>query len=136
MLLVEDEPHVLMAMCAVFREEGYAVRAFARPDTALPIIVRERPTLVITDEDMPGMAGHELADRVRAQLGPRTPRLLLVTGANVPRAIVREFDAVLYKPFRLDDLLQQARRLGLRHSRSGMRLRAATATSDDEAGTG
>lgn len=135
MLLVEDEPHLLNAMAGIFREEGYEVRAFGRPEAALTTIIAERPTLVVTDEEMPGMAGHELARLVRSSLGHRSPRILLATGARVPRPILALFDGVLYKPFRLDELLAQSRRLGLRQATSSVRIRAGGERSDEETGS-
>jgi DNA-binding response OmpR family regulator len=122
--VIEDEPRLLAATAGVLLEEGFTVRAFGRAESALQWIELERPRLVITDEQMPGMAGHELMEWAREHLRNRAPRFVLVTGADVPKSILAGFDAVLYKPFRLEDLLSCARRFGQRRAmKSGTQLR-------------
>lgn len=129
-LVVEDDPRLLVALAEVFREEGFNVRAFASAEAALPFIRSERPRLVVTDEQLPGMVGHELMRRVRDELGASSPRFVLMTGADRPRSELAGFDATLAKPFRLDDLLANARRLGLRRTRSSVRRRADGASEE------
>lgn|SRR5690606_3784574 len=133
-LIVEDDPSLLGAVADAFLEEGFEVRAFARPEPALETIVRSQPRLVITDEDLPGMFGHELMERACARLGHAAPRFVLLTDPSTPRVFLTGFDAVLYKPFRLDELLAHARSLGLRRAVSGTRVRAGGSAGEEETG--
>jgi DNA-binding response OmpR family regulator len=130
-LVVEDDPHLLGAMTEVLREEGFSVRAFASSTSALAAILALPPRLVITDEEMPGLPGHELMRRARERLADRAPRFVLVTSANVPAAHLRGFDGIVYKPFRLDDLLAHTRRLRPHRTISGVRAKAG---GENEAG--
>lgn len=131
-VVVEDEPSLLSAVADLFLEEGYRTRAFARPEPALETIVEKRPRLVVIDQELAGMFGHELKQRVCERLGDRAPRFLLLTPPSAPRAVRAGFDAVLHKPFRLDELLGHARALGLRQGGSGVHCRADPSDDDGE----
>jgi DNA-binding response OmpR family regulator len=130
--VVEDDPRLLAAIASVLEEEGFTVRTFARADLVLETIAVDVPRLIVTDQEMPGATGHELLREVRARLSDRAPPFLLVTGADVPRAQVQGFEGVLYKPFRLDDLLIEARRLGLRRRPSETRIKPGAASDDED----
>jgi DNA-binding response OmpR family regulator len=121
--VIEDDPRLLAAVAGVLEEVDFTVRAFARAELALEPLLHDPPAVVITDEQLPGMPGHQLMREVRERLDLASPRFLLVTGADVPHAIAAGFDGVLYKPFRLDELLAQTRRLIQRRHRSGTQLR-------------
>lgn len=130
--VVEDDPRLLSAMASVLEEESFTVRVFSRADAALEAIEEDTPRLVITDQQMPGLSGSDFLTATRARLGDRAPPFLLVTGADVPRSIVARFDGVLVKPFRLDDLLTEARHLGLRRRPSETRLKPGADPDEEE----
>jgi len=69
---VDDDPIVLMMVEALLRKAGYDVRTYAEPRECLGDIEQGRipVQLLITDFNMPGMNGLELAAAVRATLGP------------------------------------------------------------------
>ncbi|WP_262269983.1 response regulator [Microvirga yunnanensis] len=61
-LLVEDEPLVRMFMVDLLQEEGYRVLEAAHADEALTLLgARPDVLAVVTDVNMPGMTGFELA---------------------------------------------------------------------------
>lgn len=115
-LIVDDDALVCRATarmvehvtgCAVeyCRSGGEALRIFQTAPGAF--------TRVVTDFDMPGMNGLELADRLRA-LAPGV-RMLLVTGCpgalNGTDVKQHGFDGVLAKPFDLAAIEEALKRM-------------------------
>ncbi|CAG1771633.1 Transcriptional regulatory protein QseB [uncultured bacterium] len=110
-VVLEDDPALLNAITSHLLQERLRVRAFTDPRRALALVLRETPRVVIADHDLPGMETARLLEQVREQLGARAPRFLLVMDASTRRTHRLGADAVVYKPFRLDDLLAQVRTL-------------------------
>ena len=114
-LLVEDRADVRRALREYLAHLGYAVLAAASPSEALAIAGRhgERIDVLLTDVNMPGGSGTDLADAVRA-VRPRV-RVVLMSG-YAPDPAMRERmgllgAAFLQKPFAPGELIAM---LGLR----------------------
>jgi CheY-like chemotaxis protein len=65
LLIVDDEPSVLMSLSLVLAEIGYRVRSAADGFSALLQIRQEAPDILISDLNMPSMSGFELLSVVR-----------------------------------------------------------------------
>lgn len=83
---------------------GYAVTLATSSPQALRLFqaAPHRFDLLITDREMPGLTGLELAAACR-QTRPDLP-ILLCTGSPRPMEATRGMDAVLMKPFNLETL--------------------------------
>jgi CheY-like chemotaxis protein len=109
-LVVDDEPAVRRFVTDALRSSGYEVVAASSGRDALVSVYGESrtPTLLLTDIEMPGMSGVELAARVRADR-PGI-RVILMTGRETSAARAREradlVEGVLLKPFGLAELLR------------------------------
>ena len=66
MLVVEDEEVIRGLVDQVLRGEGYDVLLAADGDEAIELADGNRVDVLLTDLTMPGIGGHELADRLRA----------------------------------------------------------------------
>lgn len=113
-LVVDDDPAILSLMAQVLsdlasgeviacKDAQEAFRTFATtPDVY---------ELLITDFDMPGLDGFDLAALVR-QLRPQLPILLVSGHPFSPSEIARAgIDVWLPKPFLIEDLVTALRRL-------------------------
>ncbi|MDH5588688.1 MAG: response regulator [Gemmatimonadota bacterium] len=105
-LVVDDESHVATLLGAQLRLLGYEGVVADGAEHALELLEAdpERYSAVLTDFDMPGMTGSELAEAVSERsLG--VP-VILVTGhdADIPEARVPGVSGVLLKPFRRTEL--------------------------------
>ncbi len=76
LLLVDDNPHGLIARRTVLEELGYVVHTCSCGDEALKLFASTKVDLVITDFRMPNMDGVELIARMR-QLRGDLPIILL-----------------------------------------------------------
>jgi two-component system, NarL family, response regulator DesR len=78
-LVAEDQRMVLGALAALLElEDDIVVVGRAESgDAALLLVSEQRPDVVLTDIEMPGMSGLELAERLRAE--GTTPRVIILT---------------------------------------------------------
>jgi CheY-like chemotaxis protein len=102
-LIVDDEPFVVMVLERFLRESQFLVSSAHNGVEALRIFSEGPWDLVITDRAMPEMNGEQLAEEIK-RTAPGTP-VILMTGLNRPGTIVELFDAVIPKPFSQKDLL-------------------------------
>lgn len=103
-VVVDDDPSVRMVIERVLSRSGIAVSTFADPHAALAAILASPPVGIVTDFDMPGMSGLELAKRVRD--AGHDCAVVLVTGSDA--AAIGDCsvaDRVLSKPFAVHDLI-------------------------------
>ena len=103
-LVVDDDPSITGAIRDSLEFQGYRVTTAADGADALRQVESEPPGLILLDMRMPGMNGWEFAERYRA-MGIGAPVVVMTAAANARRwAEEIEADAVLPKPFTLDDL--------------------------------
>jgi CheY-like chemotaxis protein len=115
-LVVDDEPVVRAYVARALTLAGFAVTVAQGGREALRLVAegRVRPTVVVTDIEMPEMTGIELAARLLA-LRPRL-RIVMMTGdparAEAARLHPSIVDEVLLKPMRPDALVSAVRPIG------------------------
>jgi len=113
LLVVDDEPVIARVVSEQLRRLGYHVTAVNDPEEALELLAEEPDEfdLLLTDLQMPGMDGVELAARV-GRLRPDLP-VVLSTGNrwSVPASTARAagIREIVDKPFRLEELARAVR---------------------------
>src|SRR5687768_13151882 len=111
-LIVDDDPAVLNALRRVFSLEGYEVHTADTGETALELVRRENPDLVVLDIMLPGLDGLSVCQRIRRQ--SLVPILMLTARDTVPDRVAgldSGADDYLVKPFSTDELLARVRAL-------------------------
>ena len=91
-LFVDDEPLILEGIAAVLRKEKYNVLKAGSGREALEILKRHVVDIIVTDESMPEMLGHELLCRV-SRMYPSTIRILL-TGNTSKNTLIHVINEV------------------------------------------
>ena len=104
-LLVDDDASLLDVVGDMIEYLGHDYRKVIGGRLALEILEKEKFDLVITDLGMPEVGGWEVAQFCREKR-PGTPVILISGwGAQIDNdEAMRKVDAVLAKPFRLDEL--------------------------------
>jgi CheY-like chemotaxis protein len=108
-LVVDDEAVIRAFVARALTLAGFEVAVAADGREALRLVAedRVRPSVVVTDIEMPGMTGIELAARLLA-LRPAL-RIVMMTGdkarAEAARGHPSIVDEVLLKPMRTDALI-------------------------------
>lgn len=108
-LVVDDEAMVRSVLTKLLSLRNHTVREAASGQEALDYIADHPPDIVFTDYGMPEMSGAEFAATVRNQ-HPTLP-IVLISGDTQTRDAAAVVDAVIDKPFKLDDLQAAIRAL-------------------------
>lgn len=64
-LVVDDEPALANTLAIIFQRAGYEATAVYSCESALPLIDKLQPLVIVTDVVMPGMNGITLAMKIR-----------------------------------------------------------------------
>jgi PAS domain S-box-containing protein len=109
-LLVDDNEDALVSAAEVLRTAGHQVRTATNGTAALAMLAEFQPEVAVLDIGLPGLDGYDLARRLRDELGPRTPRLIAVTGygrdSDRERSRIAGFDVHLVKPVDIETLIR------------------------------
>jgi DNA-binding response OmpR family regulator len=128
-LLLEDNPVLLTAMCEALEDQGYEVVGVGSSREALDLARAQAFDLVVTDIRMEGMDGLEALERMK-EMQPKI-HSMVVTGysseADSLRAIRLGAEDYLQKPFSLADFTQRVGRLLLHPSNPNPTNQAALA---------
>ena len=116
-LLVDDVPAVRLSIRAALEAIGYHVLEAADGKEALDLLDTQAVDLIVTDLWMPNLDGVELLKRLRASNA--NIRVIAISGGgmrkpiDVSAALAQTWgaDAVLYKPFDNEDLVNEINRL-------------------------
>jgi CheY-like chemotaxis protein len=65
--VVDDEPVIASTLAAILRMHGFSAKFFTSPLEALTAARAKSPDLLISDVEMPGLSGIDLAIQMRAQ---------------------------------------------------------------------
>jgi two-component system, chemotaxis family, chemotaxis protein CheY len=107
-LVVDDDPDILDAICDILETEGYRVARARHGLEALDQITTEVPAIILLDLMMPVMDGPAFAQALRdRQLGARIPIVVISADGNPQKAAAVGATGFLAKPFDIDALLAQ-----------------------------
>ena len=112
-LVVDDEYLIADILCFALEDEGLMVVTASNGRKGLEVLNREQPALIITDFMMPVMDGLEFATAVRALPSANHLPIILMSGAQAHIGMQRSglFDAVLPKPFDINLIIAEVKRL-------------------------
>ena len=114
-LLVDDEPNLLLSLEFLMKREGYEVLLARDGQEAMDVIARERPALVLLDVMMPIKSGFDVCCELRASEALRDTLVLMLTAkgrdTDVDKGLGVGADAYMTKPFDLPELLARLRAL-------------------------
>ncbi len=112
-LIVEDEASIRLPLEYILRQEGHQVAWAESGEEGLRLAERLQPELVLLDLMLPGLDGFEVLQQLKAW--PKPPRVLILSarGREVERAkgLALGAEAYLVKPFGLEEMLAEVRRL-------------------------
>ena len=108
LLVVDDDPGLLLAVSETLRAEGYDVATARRGAEALTRIAQTLPDLIISDIRMPGMDGYQLVRNLRSNARTRLVPIVFLTAKDEIADRIQGFrtgvDAYLTKPFEPEEL--------------------------------
>ena len=114
-LVVEDDRPIGELLASIINDEdGYIAIHVTRPKDALDVLTKVRPDLLVLDVGLPEMSGLELYDKVHAdERFNRVPVIFETAVADRHRSEFkrRGIDAIVEKPFDINDVVRQVRQL-------------------------
>jgi diguanylate cyclase (GGDEF)-like protein/PAS domain S-box-containing protein len=90
-LVVDDDEMARVLMRAALVKAGFEVRLAGDGEEALAMFREAAIDMVMLDVEMPGLHGHEVCARLRAEAGEQLP-IVMVTGINDLQSIDRAYD--------------------------------------------
>lgn len=110
-LIVEDEPDVLLLLENRVRAAGHDVESAMDGETALEMISAKRPKVIVLDWMMPRVSGIEVLERLRAEDPGHDVKVLMLTAksqqSDIDRAYTAGADDFIVKPFSSRDLIDR-----------------------------
>lgn len=114
-LLADDEAHITCVVSQKLRSAGFSVAVARDGEEALDLAIRIKPSLVVTDLQMPRMSGLELALRLKETAATAETPVVMLTArgyimdpATMAKTNIRH---VMGKPFSARDVLKKVTEL-------------------------
>jgi DNA-binding response OmpR family regulator len=120
-LIVEDDPHILLGLEEVLKSEDYAVASCNRGDQALDAVAKHHPALIVLDVMLPGLSGYDICKQLRAKKVATPILMLTAKGQEIDKVIGLDLGADDYvtKPFGVRELLARIQALLRRAGTAG-----------------
>jgi DNA-binding response OmpR family regulator len=109
-LLVDDEPNILLAIEFLLKKEGYSIKKAFDGLQALKFVASFRPDIVVLDVMMPELDGFEVARRIRNMPDFEHVRIIFLTAKGTQHDKMKGYtsggEVYLIKPFDNDELVR------------------------------
>ncbi|WP_411034286.1 response regulator [Shinella sp. BYT-45] len=127
-LLVDDSPEALGFLTEALEQSGFSVLIATSGASALNIVDRITPDIILLDAVMPGMDGFDTCLKLKANPAVSPVPVVFMTGLTETEHVVRALEAggvdYLTKPINIDELRARIR-VHLSNARSAQSARVA-----------
>lgn len=118
-LVIEDEPHIVMGLRDALEFEGFAVISAGKGKDGVALAKTEEPDAVILDLMLPDVNGYAVCEELR-RIAPFVP-IIMLTARSQETDKIRGLDAgaddYVTKPFSVNELIARMRAIFRRASR-------------------
>jgi DNA-binding response OmpR family regulator len=106
-LIVEDDPHILLGLQEVLQSDGFEVAVCSRGDLAIEAFAKHRPALLVLDVMLPGLSGYDICKQLRSRKVTTPILMLTAKGQELDKVVGLDLGADDYvtKPFGVRELL-------------------------------
>jgi len=122
-LVVDDEPPIRDMIRLALELDGNQCLEAGSATEALPVIVDERPDLILLDWMMPEISGLEFLRRLKRDEGTREIPVIMLTAKTEEQSAVNGLDAgaddYIHKPFRPRELISRIHAIIRRSDKAG-----------------
>ena len=114
-LIVDDEPNIVLALELLMKKEGYEVHSVDDGERAVQAAKELRPDLIILDIMMPKMDGYEVCQRIRSDASLKDVSIIMLTAKG--REVEKEkgmalgVDCYITKPFSTREVVLKVKEL-------------------------
>jgi DNA-binding response OmpR family regulator len=114
-LVVDDEPNIVMSLRFLMEREGFEVEVAPTGEAALKALDRGPADLVLLDVMMPALDGFEVCQRIRGNPAWTNTRIIMLTakGREVERdkGLALGADDYVTKPFSTRELVVRVKQM-------------------------
>ena len=114
-LVVEDEPNIVLSLEYVIKKAGYEVRVARDGEEALKAVEEAAPDLILLDVMIPKRDGYDVCQTIRANPAWNDVNIIMLTarGREVERekGLALGADAYITKPFSTRELTDRLKRV-------------------------
>ena len=114
-LVVDDDPYILMSLEFLMKKEGYDVKVARNGKEALEIVDKEVPVLVLLDIMMPDVDGYAICKHIKTTKKLKDISVVFLSAKSRESDIQKGYDlgASLHitKPFSTRDLMKKVKEL-------------------------
>jgi len=109
-LLVDDDPSIIIALEFLMKQQGYQVQIAENGQQALDMVENFIPNVILLDVMMPGMDGFEVAKKIRANDALCNTQIIFLTAKGTKEDRRKGYksggEVYLIKPFDNDELIE------------------------------
>ncbi|MFH1963666.1 MAG: response regulator [bacterium] len=111
-LVVDDEPNIVKALVFTLKKHGYETFEAIDGETALDIVQKESPDLVLLDVMIPYIDGYEVCKRIKGDPKTKQIHVIMLTATRI-QTIDSDMgfecgaDEYILKPFSLSDVMSR-----------------------------
>jgi len=114
-LLVDDEPNIVMSLEFLMRKNGYQVGIARNGTEALAALDQTPYDLVLLDVMMPDVDGYQVCRQLRQRPDRAATKVIFLSAKSQPADVQKGYDAgadmYVPKPFSTRQLMQKVREL-------------------------
>ncbi len=114
-LIVDDEPNIVLALEMLMKREGYEIRTVGDGEKAVEAAGTFRPDLILLDVMMPRMDGYEVCQRIRSDASLKDIAIVMLTakGREVERekGLALGADQYITKPFSTREVVRKVKEM-------------------------
>jgi DNA-binding response OmpR family regulator len=112
-LVVDDEPNILLSLEFLMQQEGYEVRTATNGDEALLAVEEKQPDLILLDIMMPKIDGFEVCQKIRSNPKWKDIRIVILTAkgreVDQEKGLALGADDYVIKPFATKQLVKKVK---------------------------
>ncbi len=112
-LIVDDEPNIVMSLDYLFRRKGYEVFVGRDGEEALALLNDHSPDLLLLDIMMPKVNGYEVCEYVRSTERLAACKVVFMSAkskeADIEKGLALGADLYVPKPFSTRDLMKKVK---------------------------
>jgi DNA-binding response OmpR family regulator len=114
-LIVDDEPNIVMSLEFLMRHAGFEVRSASDGEQALREVAAFRPHVILLDVMLPLRDGFEVCEHIRSDPALKHTKVVMLTAkgrdVEVAKGLALGADLYISKPFATRELVASVKRL-------------------------
>jgi two-component system, OmpR family, alkaline phosphatase synthesis response regulator PhoP len=114
-LLVDDEPNILMSLEYTFKKNNFEVYVARDGQEALDILQKQQPDIIILDIMMPLVDGYETLRQIKKEEKLQHCKVIFLSAKNkekdIEKGLALGADRYVLKPFSIKKLVEQVHEL-------------------------